>query len=57
VSAGRDVPVTVFASPKKPEVLDTFAELGVERALLYLPTRPRDETLQYLDELAEIAAR
>jgi probable F420-dependent oxidoreductase len=54
--AGRDVPVTVYASPKKPAVLDTFAELGVDRALLYLPTCSRDETLSYLDRLAEIPA-
>jgi hypothetical protein len=49
------VPVTIYAATKKRDVLTGFANLGVERALLYLPTTPRDETLSYLDELAGVA--
>lgn len=52
---GDDVPVTTNATPRKPEVLETYAKLGVERALLFLPTLPRDESLTRLDELAETA--
>ncbi|GDY29703.1 LLM class F420-dependent oxidoreductase [Gandjariella thermophila] len=54
--AGRDVPFTVYAAPNDPEVINGYAELGAERILLYLPTRPRDETLRELDELAATVA-
>jgi probable F420-dependent oxidoreductase len=54
--AGRDVPFTVYAAPNDPEVIRGYAELGAERILLYLPTKPRDETLRLLDELAATAA-
>jgi len=54
--AGREVPFTVYAAPSNPEVLNGYAELGAERILLYLPTKPKDETLRLLDELAATAA-
>jgi hypothetical protein len=54
--AGREVPVTVYGSSSKPEVLEAYAGLGVERALLSLPTLPEAETLEHLDRLAEAAA-
>lgn len=43
----------VYAGGSDRESLDTYAELGVDRVLLYLPTQPEDETLRTLDELAE----
>lgn len=55
--AGRDVPVTVYGSSRKPVELDKLAELGVQRVLLYLPTTPRDSSLADLDELAKVAAQ
>jgi probable F420-dependent oxidoreductase len=54
--AGREVPFTVYAAPSDSEVLNGYAELGAERILLYLPTKPKDETLRLLDELAATAA-
>jgi alkanesulfonate monooxygenase SsuD/methylene tetrahydromethanopterin reductase-like flavin-dependent oxidoreductase (luciferase family) len=51
---GRAVPVTVTAVPPDPDVLTTYAELGVERVALLLPTTPRDETLRALDDLAAL---
>lgn len=53
--AGRDVPITTYATRRKPEILEAYAGLGVDRVLLYLPTVPRDESLARLDELAETA--
>ena len=49
--AGREVPVTVFGGVQ--ENLKGYADLGVERTLLNLPTMPERETLEKLDELAE----
>ena len=54
--AGRDVPVTVFGASSTPEVLEAYMRLGVERALLSLPTLPEGETLDQLDNLARSAA-
>ncbi|MDX6666609.1 MAG: hypothetical protein QOG68_2815, partial [Solirubrobacteraceae bacterium] len=39
--AGRHVPVTIYAAPRRPERLARFAEAGVERAIFYLPQRDR----------------
>ncbi|MFE9997144.1 LLM class F420-dependent oxidoreductase [Streptomyces avermitilis] len=52
-TAGDRPAVVVYAAQHDRESLDTYAELGVERVLLYLPTQPEDETLRTLDELAE----
>jgi probable F420-dependent oxidoreductase len=54
-AAGREVPVTVFGASGKPEDLEGYERLGVERVLLSLPTLPEDETLGNLDELARAA--
>ncbi|WP_151477371.1 LLM class F420-dependent oxidoreductase [Streptomyces albicerus] len=54
--AGADTPVAVYAAPHDREALDTYAELGVERVLLYLPTRAEDETLRTLDKYIEATA-
>jgi probable F420-dependent oxidoreductase len=55
-AAGRDVPVTVFNAADKPEALEAYAKLGVERVLLTLPTLPEGESLAHLDTLAVVAA-
>jgi probable F420-dependent oxidoreductase len=55
--AGRDVPVSVYAVPGKPGVIEGYADLDVERLLLYLPTLPEAETLTRLDELADLVDR
>ncbi len=52
-TAGDRPAVVVYAGESDRESLDTYAELGVDRVLLYLPTQPEDETLRTLDELAE----
>nr|WP_206322359.1 LLM class F420-dependent oxidoreductase [Streptomyces sp. HNM0575] len=56
-TAGRDVPVTLYAAPDDPASIEEYAEIGVERLLLYLPTRPESETLERLDRLAAVAGR
>ena len=48
--AGREVPVTVFGGT--PENLEGYAELGIERVLLSLPSLPEREALEELDALA-----
>ncbi|GAA4613822.1 LLM class F420-dependent oxidoreductase [Saccharopolyspora hordei] len=55
--AGWRVPVSVYAAPKDPAVVESYAAAGVDRTLFLLPTRGRDETLRTLDELAGVAAR
>jgi probable F420-dependent oxidoreductase len=55
--AGRDVPVSVFNASSEPEDLEAYARLGVERALLSLPTLPESETLKQLDDLGQIATQ
>ncbi len=53
--AGREVPVTVFGGT--PENLEGYADLGIERVLLNLPSTPERETMEKLDELAETFER
>ena len=53
--AGSDVPVSVFNASSEPEDLQAYAQLGVERVLLGLPTLPESETLKQLDYLAQVA--
>ena len=55
-TAGRDVPVSVFNASSEPEDLEAYAQLGVERVLLGLPTLPEGETLVHLDNLAGAVA-
>ncbi|WP_406176684.1 LLM class F420-dependent oxidoreductase [Streptomyces sp. NBC_00996] len=54
--AGDRPAVVVYGARHDRESLDIYAELGVERVLLFLPTRPEDQTLRTLDELAETAS-
>ena len=53
--AGRArIPVTIFGAPPKAEVVDAYAEAGVERLLFHLPPAPRDEVLPLLEQRAEL---
>ncbi|GAA5064455.1 LLM class F420-dependent oxidoreductase [Nocardia callitridis] len=54
---GRDIPVTACPVPADPTVLDAYAEAGVERVTLSLPTHPEADALRKLDEFAELAQR
>jgi probable F420-dependent oxidoreductase len=51
--AGRDVPVSISASPRRPERLARYAEAGVERAIFYLPSAGRDEIERRLDDIQD----
>lgn len=51
--AGWRVPVSLYAAPKD-SVVEEYAEAGVDRILFYLPTKPRDESLERLDLLAGV---
>ncbi len=55
--AGHDVPVIVsHAGEQTAKGVEGYANLGVERVLVELPTEPREPTLRRLDELqAELA--
>ncbi|WP_181789297.1 LLM class F420-dependent oxidoreductase [Streptomyces phytophilus] len=50
-----DVPVVPYSASHEPQALQAYAELGLERVLLDLPTLPEAETLRMLDELAAAA--
>ena len=55
--AGRDmrtISVSVFGAPVEPPVLDRFAEAGVTRAILRLPSEPRYAILPLLDRYAKL---
>jgi probable F420-dependent oxidoreductase len=52
--AGHDVPLAMFGSPQKPDYWRAAEELGFGQLALMLPTRPRDESLRLLDELAAL---
>lgn len=55
--AGRDVPVSVYAVPDTVEALEEYQRIGVDRVLLYLPTKPEGESLAHLDTMAALAER
>lgn len=55
--AGRDLAVTTYGTRNEPGLIEAYEKIGVERALFFLPTKPRDESLTILDELAEAARR
>jgi probable F420-dependent oxidoreductase len=50
--AGRDVPLAMFGTPKDPDYWRSCAAIGFGQVALFLPTRPRDESLELLDEYA-----
>lgn len=49
-----DVPVTVASVAPRPELIAAYAEAGVDRVALSLPTRPEAETLRMLDLFAAL---
>ena len=54
---GRDpaeFSVSVFGAPDDKAMLDSWAEAGVTRALLTLPSEPRDDALRRLDRYAAV---
>src|SRR5918995_4371787 len=53
--AGRNVPVSVFNASSEPEDLEAYAQLDVERVMVGLPTLPESQTLNQLDNLAQVA--
>ena len=57
--AGRDMAslsVTVFRAPAEKAELETYAEAGVTRGLLALPSAGRDEVLRLLDRYAPLVS-
>jgi len=55
--AGRGkMPVSIFGVPPKKEVIEAYAEVGVERVLFSLPPAPAEEILPKLEKYAEVAA-
>ncbi|MEU6132648.1 LLM class F420-dependent oxidoreductase [Saccharopolyspora sp. NPDC047091] len=54
--AGWRVPVSLYAAPKDAP-LEEYAAAGVDRVLFFLPTKPRDATLERLDLLAGVVDR
>ncbi len=50
-------PVTVFRAPADPAVLEGYAQAGVSRCLLNLPSAPADVVLPVLREHAELVRR
>ncbi len=58
-AAGRDMStlsMTVFGAPPKAATLETYAEAGVTRSLLVLPSADRDTVLKLLDDYAPLLA-
>ncbi len=54
--AGWRVPVSLYATPRE-AVVEEYEQAGVDRLLFYLPTEPRDESLQRLDQFASVVAK
>jgi alkanesulfonate monooxygenase SsuD/methylene tetrahydromethanopterin reductase-like flavin-dependent oxidoreductase (luciferase family) len=55
--AGRDmktISVSVFGAKPEPAALDRFREAGVTRAILRLPSEPRDRALPLLDQYVKL---
>jgi alkanesulfonate monooxygenase SsuD/methylene tetrahydromethanopterin reductase-like flavin-dependent oxidoreductase (luciferase family) len=55
--AGRDMAslsVTVFRAPTEKKALAAYAEAGVSRVLLQLPSAGRDEVLALLDRYSPL---
>jgi len=57
-AAGRGpIPVTLFGAAPRPELIEQWAELGVERVLFPLPAAPAGENPPRLQQWAEVARR
>jgi hypothetical protein len=56
--AGDDVPVIAsHMGEQTANAVEGYADLGVQRVLLDLPTEPRDETLRRLDAMQKEFSR
>ncbi|MGE2734873.1 LLM class F420-dependent oxidoreductase [Mycolicibacterium vaccae] len=55
--AGDDVALTTFGTPADPAYWEALDNLGYRQANLLLPTKPRDESLRILDDLAAKVAK
>ncbi len=55
-AAGREIPVTVNAASTKPERLARLAEVGVERAVFYLPSGNAAQVEQRLERIEAATA-
>lgn len=54
--AGRGkIPVTVFGVQPRPEVINHYAEIGVERCIFWLPPVVENDALMLLDRYAQTA--
>ena len=51
------VPVTIFAAPGKPEVIEQYESLGVERCIFMVPPASADVVLPKLDSYSEVMAK
>jgi probable F420-dependent oxidoreductase len=53
--AGRGpIPVTAYGVLPRPEVIQHYIDVGVERSIFWLPTAPESEALGHLDRYAEL---
>ena len=57
VLGDADIPVAITPAAPDPALLDAYAEAGVQRVTLALPTVPESESLRVLDEFAVLAQR
>lgn len=55
--AGREIPVSVFATPPKAEIIKQFSDAGAKRCIILLPADNATNTLARLDEYAELIAQ
>ncbi len=54
--AGRNpIPVTAFGALPRPEVIAHYADIGVERCILWLPPVSQAQALPHLERYAELA--
>jgi alkanesulfonate monooxygenase SsuD/methylene tetrahydromethanopterin reductase-like flavin-dependent oxidoreductase (luciferase family) len=52
--AGRQVPVTYFGAPAKPEAIELMREAGVDRVLFMVPSDGADRAEARVDQLAAL---
>jgi probable F420-dependent oxidoreductase len=51
--AGRGpIPVTIYGTAPRPEVIQHYMDAGVERCIFWLPAVPEDEAIHHLDRYA-----
>jgi probable F420-dependent oxidoreductase len=54
--AGRGpIPVSIYGTLPQADVIEGYAEAGVERCIFWLPSTPAGEALPFLDRWAELA--